>query len=95
MDTIKVIYSPGFGAGVWGLEDKYRTDAEAVALVEQGRESEAMQRLASLLPDPSVLYIGSQQLAIAEVPVGSYWRIHEYDGFEIVDEFIPDEWQLA
>ena len=95
MDTIKVIYSPGFGAGVWGLDDKYRTDAEAIALVEQGREEEAMRRLASLLQDPLDLYIGSQVLAIAEVPVGSYWRIHEYDGYEIVDIFIPEKWQLA
>lgn len=95
MDTIKVIYSPGFGSGLWGLGDKHRTDAEAIALIEQGREEEAMLRLSSLPPENDDLWVGSQKLAIAEVPVGCYWRIDEYDGAESVEEFIPDEWHLA
>jgi hypothetical protein len=38
---------------------------------------------------------GFSNLAIRDVPVGTYWRIDEYDGFERVMTMEEYDWELA
>lgn len=95
---VAVLYSPGFGAGwsTWGdseIRDRLLFDPEVVAWVEGGKQGP--------LPDLEAKYGeyfydgGADDLAIRWVPVGTRFRVHEYDGSESVVLFDEDEWVEA
>ena len=96
---VAVLYSPGFGAGwsTWGedeLRDRLLFDPEVVAWVEGGKVGS--------LPDLEAKYGvdhfydgGASDLMIRWVPIGSRFRVHEYDGSERVVLFEEEDWVLA
>ncbi len=96
---VAVLYSPGFGAGwsTWGedeLRDRLLFDPEVVAWVEGGKVGS--------LPDLEAKYGvdhfydgGASDLMIRWVPIGSRFRVHEYDGSESVVLFEEEDWVLA
>jgi hypothetical protein len=96
---VAVLYSPGFGAGwsTWAgseFREHYLFDPEVVAWVENGKVDS--------LPDLEVKYGdryfydgGADDLEIRWVPIGTRFRIHEYDGSESVVLDNEDEWVIA
>lgn len=94
---VMVIYSPGFGAGLWGLDSElHRIDLKAVNYVMNREYNKAWERLTELSPE---LFRSDQGLCLEEVEPGSYWRVTEYDGAETVEVFNPfdpdDDWIKA
>lgn len=98
---VAVLYSPGYGAGwsTWAdfeLAQKLIFDPEIVAWVENGKEGE--------YPDLETKYGvlmdgfhdgGSIDLKIRWVPIGTKFRIHEYDGSESVILENEENWIMA
>ena len=86
---VAVLVSPGYGAGwySWNLlhdiedSEELLFCPELVALVESGSAPEALEGFArEKWPDACIL--GLKDLSIVWVPVGTKFRVHEYDGSE-------------
>lgn len=99
---VAVLVSPGFGAGwsTWsysGRED-YRDfmlhDPTLVAMVERGDSVEAIESYVTA-KHPDTYCGGADGLTIEWVPVGTAFRIHEYDGSESVEIRDMIEWNIA
>jgi hypothetical protein len=95
---VAVIYSPGFGAG-WSTWDHGNYGAELVfdpvlaAYVDEGKMAEAESYVAMRFPEA---YIGGlEDLSILWVPVGTEFRIHEYDGSESIEIKEKMDWLIA
>ena len=85
---MKVVYSPGYGAGwsTWNSEyaKELATNKEIVKMVEEGTISE--EKVAGILGvDLDECYLSTSGLEIEEIPDGSRFRIVEYDGNEKVE----------
>lgn len=96
---VAVLYSPGFGAGwsTWAeVEDKEGClfDYRIVEAVESGMEEGALEKLVrELYPE---LYLGGlRDLTIKWLPVGTAFRIDEYDGSESVEICGDVDWIIA
>lgn len=85
---VAVLYSPGYGAGwsTWSHtnpDPQMLFDPHLVELVEQGLGDQVRAYCEQEWPDQ---YLGGvNDLAIAWVPQGEYFRIQEYDGSERVE----------
>ena len=95
---VAVIYSPGFGAG-WSTWDHGNYGAELVldpvlaAYVDEGKMAEAESYVAMRFPEA---YTGGlEDLSIQWVPVGTEFRIHEYDGSESIEIKEKMDWLTA
>lgn len=99
---VAVLVSPGFGAGwsTWSYvgEEDYRNfmlfDPTLVTMVERGDSVEAIESYVTAIY-PHIYCGGADDLTIQWLPVGTAFRIHEYDGSESVE--IRDEmnWTIA
>ena len=85
---VAVLYSPGFGAG-WSSWNHGEYGNELVfdpvlaAYVDEGKMNEAKTYVAVRFPG---MYDGGlEDLAVAWIPVGTAFRIHEYDGSESIE----------
>ena len=108
---VAVLYSPGFGTGwstCWRNEGKnivefMMFDADLVAAVEAGDRDlvDHLTRITIGRLNPeyfgreSDIYLTRNKLAIAWVPVGTLFRITEYDGNEAVITFEATDWFVA
>lgn len=85
---VAVIISPGYGAGwySWHGYEELLFHPKLVELVEQGRRGSITEKLClEILGNPKDAYMylgGAHQLVIEWVPVGTPFRIDEYDGSE-------------
>jgi len=89
---VAVLYSP-YGAG-WSTlsKDKNRLfDPMIVGWVESGKTGEVPTKN---LSDLFYLF-GAKQLEIAWIPVGTLFRIADYDGFERIEYFSETDWVTA
>ena len=99
---VAVLVSPGFGAGwsTWaycGREDNrdfMLFDPTLVAMVERGDSVEAIESYVTALY-PHTYCGGADDLTIEWLPVGTAFRIHEYDGSESVEIRDDIEWNIA
>ena len=94
---VAVLVSPGFGAGwsTWadkGLCERLLFDPVVVAWVEGGKVGEVPT---DHFNDEYLYTGGAEDLAIRWVPVGTQFRIHEYDGSESVVLISEEEWYTA
>jgi hypothetical protein len=99
---VAVLVSPGYGAGwsTWA----YRVDEDnpgfmlhdptLVDMVERGASVEAIEAYVTA-KHPDTYCGGADDLTIQWLPVGTAFRIHEYDGSESVE--IRDDiiWNIA
>jgi len=95
---VAVLYSPGFGAG-WSTWDNGNYGAELVfdpvlaTYVDEGKMAEAESYVAMRFPKA---YTGGLvDLSIKWIPVGTAFRIHEYDGAESVEIKEKMDWMTA
>lgn len=85
---VAVVYSPGFGAG-WYTWNSSAENSEHLLfdkiIVENVLKDDiqaAYNRAEEICPDG---YFGGQSLAVEWLPVGTKFRINEYDGCESVE----------
>lgn len=96
---VAVIYSPGYGAGWYSWNTDYPDiifDPQVVFWIENGKNDSDITDLESYLertyPEG---YFSLYQLVIKWIPVGTKFRIHEYDGSESIVYFEDDIWITA
>ena len=91
---VAVIYSPGYGAGfsTWGAPPEAVFDPElAQAVLDE--DEQAIERIVSTTY--ADYDCQNYDLAVAWVPVGTRFRIHEYDGHESVVLFNEADYFVA
>ena len=95
---VAVIFSPGFGAGwsTWNnVEYSHELvfDPMIVDMILNNKKDEFETYIAMRYPD---LYnTGFDELAVKWVPVGTVFRIHEYDGNESIELYEQVGWLTA
>jgi hypothetical protein len=99
---VAVLYSPGFGAGwsTWAYADEKDCrdfmlfDATLVDMVECDFPVEAIEAYVTS-KYPNTYCGGADGLTIKWIPVGTAFRIHEYDGNESVEVREEMNWNIA
>lgn len=99
---VAVIVSPGFGAGwsTWSYrgEEDYRDfmlfDPTLVDMIERSESAETIETYVTFV-HPGTYCGGADALTIQWLPVGTAFRIHEYDGSESVEIRDDIEWNIA
>ena len=99
---VAVLVSPGYGAGwsTWAYsgEEDYRDfmlhDPTLVDMVEHGIPAESIEAYVNSV-HPNTYCGGADGLTIEWLPVGTAFRIHEYDGSESVEIRDDIEWNIA
>jgi hypothetical protein len=97
---VAVIYSPGYGAGWSTWNDTYKDflmfDSGLVDLIESNQEHLIREYIDKVLPDNNI-YVSEDRLSleIAWLPVGTQFRIKEYDGSESVVLNSDSYWEVA
>ena len=98
---VAVIVSPAYGAGwsTWTLggrdiQDFMLFDSTLVDMIERGVSVETIEEhVTSMYPET---YCGAaDNLTIEWLPVGTSFRIHEYDGSESVEIRDDIQWTIA
>lgn len=100
--NVAVLVSYGYGAGWkswnWGI-DGIETHRDLVQMVLDGRQAEMTQEVVSeilgLDDDTYVCVLGNDQLEVEWVPVGTRYRITEYDGAESLEYDTDLKWDIA
>jgi len=98
---VAVLYSPGFGSGWYTWNTEYPDilyDAKVVEWVEADNPEDQLSGITAYLEATyPKLYIGSglRQLEIEWLPVGTRFRVHEYDGSERIEIRDKVVWQIA
>lgn len=86
--NVAVLVSPGYGAGWYSWNQNYEEllfAPELVELVESGRASEITKELVNDLLGIDVYTGGAHSLRIEWLPVGTAFKIDEYDGSESIE----------
>ena len=102
---VAVLVSPGFGAGwsTWAYagDENYREcmdfmlfDPTLVAMVENKDSAEDIETYVKS-KHPNTYCGGADDLTIEWLPVGTAFRIHEYDGSESVEVRDNMNWNIA
>ncbi len=94
---VAVLVSPGYGAGwsTWGGGDVALFSPAVVAWVEGGKVGNIDQIIKSA-GFPEHFYTGGAgQLSIEWLPVGTAFRIDEYDGSETLHTAGLQQWSIA
>ena len=85
---VAVVYSPGFGAG-WSTWDHGKHGNELIfdPMIVDCVENKDFAKLATYIAVryPDMYTGGMDDLAVAWLPVGTAFRIHEYDGSESIE----------
>lgn len=97
---VAILYSPGYGAGWSTWETSHAEfmlhDEKLVELVEsESTDKEFEEYVESVYPDEHICCLGFDQLQVVWVPVGTQFRITEYDGFESIEFNNDDYWNVA
>lgn len=82
---VAVLYSSGYGAGWYTWNTEYEGllfDQDIVEAVLYGNINKAVE-IAAERYDQAYLG-GADNLAVCWLPIGTRFRIHEYDGYESV-----------
>ena len=101
--AVAVLYSPGYGAGwsTWCHEDEQIRlgmlfDPQIADIVDRGAADWQEQAEAMALVKYPEAYIGGlANLEVRWLPVGTQFRVLEYDGFEQVEIESEIEWITA
>lgn len=83
---VAVLYSPGYGAGwfTWNVPIEGLFHPELVEAVERKASSTEIEEIAKRLFGDDNYYGGADQLRIKWIPIGTQFRIEEYDGSESI-----------
>jgi len=95
---VAVIYSPGFGAGwyTWNQTEyghEMLFDPVLASYVDEGKIDEALTYVNVRFPE--AYRGGVEDLSVQWIPVGTAFRIHEYDGNESIEVKEEMDWVVA
>ena len=94
--NVAILYSPGFGAGWYTWNQEYPEiifDPSIVKLVEKGKLEELTTYMKLKYPD---MYLGGlEDLEVKWLPIGTKFRIDEYDGSESIELLGDIDWLEA
>jgi hypothetical protein len=100
-EKVAVIVSPGFGAGwsTWAhndeeIRDFMLFDSVLVTMIERGLSVETIEEYVTN-NYPGTYCGAADDLTIQWLPVGTAFRIHEYDGAESVEIRDDMDWTIA
>jgi hypothetical protein len=95
---VAVVYSPGFGAG-WSTWAHGENSNELVfdPIIVDCVENNDFAKLATYMAMryPEMYTGGMEDLTVAWLPVGTAFRIHEYDGSESIEVREQLNWIVA
>ena len=94
---MKVLYSPGYGAGwsTWN-DSGMAVDKDLIELFERGCTEDEMVDLCVKKGYTDEPYMGGfGNLEVTEVPQGCHFRVNEYDGSEYIDIYEEGDWFYA
>jgi len=94
---VAILYSPGFGAGwySWNNVEELLYDPKLVDMVEDRTSAETIELYCNEVYGDKAYYGGSDQLTVTWIPVGTSFRIHEYDGSETIEIREEIDWKIA
>lgn len=94
---VAVLISPGFGAGwyTWNDIEDLLFDPVIVGLVQNDRRDDIESYVSSAYPDHQVYCGGVDRLKVVWIPIGSEFRIDEYDGAEEIVLAENEYWIVA
>lgn len=95
---VAILYSTGFGAGWYTWNRRYpacQYHPKLVALVEKNASAKEIQAQAKMLFGEDFYTGGAADLTIAWLPVGTSYRIDEYDGAESIHVQSDSDWIIA
>lgn len=98
---MKVLISPGFGAGwsTWN-DPRMAFDKVLIEAVERGISARDMELLCVKRGytdefGNAPYMSGFETLVVKEVPSGSIFQIKEYDGNEYIEYFEEEDWYIS
>ena len=85
-DKVAVLYSPGYGSGwyTWNQEFPELIFSPAIVKLVADEKFDELETYMEL-KYPEVFKGGMRDLEIEWIPVGTEFRIHEYDGSESIE----------
>jgi hypothetical protein len=96
---VAVLYSPDYGAGwsTWNTElaTEFMFESTVVQFIEMEADDYTIQAYMKDTYGENACIMGLSTLAICWIPVGTKFRIDEYDGFESVKAYSEDDWTIA
>jgi hypothetical protein len=92
---VAVLVSPGYGAGwySWHSNEQLLFDPSIVQWIEEDNREKIQAYLELRYPDETT--IGLEDLVVNWVPVGTRFRIEEYDGAESLVLESTQRWMTA
>lgn len=88
---VAILYSPGYGAGWYSWNTKYKEllfHPKLVEMVENGRRDELTDEWIKDNLGIDIYASGARKLEIEWIPEGSNFTIDEYDGSESVNTLL-------
>jgi len=84
---VAVLYSPGYGAGwySWHGIEELLYDPVVVGMVERKIPEDVIVSYCDEKYDGDGYFGGADDLIVEWVPVGTQFRVHEYDGSETLE----------
>jgi len=84
---VAILYSKDYGAGwySWSKDERCLYSPEIVQLIEQNKRDEITDELCKSLFGDSFYSGGVEGLTIKWLPVGTIFKINEYDGSELIE----------
>jgi len=94
---VAVLYSPGFGAGwySWHNVEELLYDPKLVDMVLEKTSAETIDLYCNEVYGNKLYYGGADDLEVMWLPVGTHFRIHEYDGAESIEVREKINWSIA
>ena len=93
---MKVLISPGFGAG-WSTWNPpmLAFDERLIRAFEGGITEDEMEKLCVECGYMNTYMGGFYQLEVVDIPSGKLFQIREYDGNEYIEYFDDDDWYVS
>ena len=94
---VAVLYSPGFGAGwySWHNVEELLYDPKVVDMVLEKTSAQTIELYCEEVYGDKAYYGGADDLEVMWIPVGTHFRIHEYDGAESIEIRDEIDWIVA
>ena len=94
---VAVLYSPGFGAGwySWHNIEELLFDPKVVDMVLEKTSAETIELYCQEVYGTKSYYGGAEDLEVKWLPIGTHFRIHEYDGSETIEIREEIDWKVA
>jgi hypothetical protein len=94
---VAVLFSPYHGAGwySWHGNEELLYDPKVVDMVEEKTSAQTIELYCNEVYGDKAYYGGADDLVVRWIPVGTHFRIHEYDGAETLEIREEMDWMVA